>query len=89
MVESAGRDWAFIELRGEADDVVGVGDFEEAFSPRDWRSCVLKSCSLVSWPLSANGLGMPTVGLDYVFIDHNSYSVVFFFLEDKKKLFLE
>ena len=48
MVESAGRDWAFIEIRGEADDVVGVGDFEEAFSPGDWRSCVLKSCSLVS-----------------------------------------
>ena len=51
MVESAGRDWAFIEIRGEADDVVGVGDFEEAFSSGDWRSCVLKSCSLVSWPL--------------------------------------
>ena len=35
MVESAGRDWAFIEIRGEADDVVGVGDFEEAFSLGD------------------------------------------------------
>ena len=48
VVESAGRGWAFIEMMGEADDVVGVGDFEEAFSPGDWRSCALKSCSLVS-----------------------------------------
>ena len=46
MVESASRDWALIELRGEADDVVVVGDFEEAFSLGDWRNCVLKSCSL-------------------------------------------
>ena len=56
VVESAGRGWAFIEMMGEADDVVGVGDFEEAFSPGLEELCIEElQFGQLSWPLSANG----------------------------------
>ena len=55
-MESAGRGWAFIEMMGEADDVVGVGDFEEAFSPGLEELCIEElQFGQLSWPLSENG----------------------------------